>query len=298
VLQRSEKVSSGKIFFDDSHAFLGDHLVSKRKGYTHHGVYSGCGNVIHYSGFADGANTGPVEETALELFHAGNGYQVRSHPDSRYSELESITRAKNRIGEDLYSLFNNNCEHFVNWCIDGDHNSEQIDLGTAAVSSTLAHSAGLASRTAIAGAGSVAGLSGSGIMSGLATVGGTVGGGAVAGIGVIAGAGGLSAASLINSTVLADNEALDTDERESRAAGRKATYAGAAAGTAGGVAAVSAMGTTAGLSAAGISSGLAAVGGTVGGGMAAGAAITAAAPVAAAAAVGYGLYKAVKWFKG
>jgi len=280
-----------------SNTYLGAHLVSKRTGYTHHGIYSGEGNVIHYSGFADGANTGPVEETTLELFHGGNGFNVRAHKEREYSASASVKRARRRVGEDLYGLFNNNCEHFVNWCIDGDHNSEQIDLGTAAVSSTLAHGAGVASRAAIAGAGSVAGLSGSGVMSGLAAVGGTVGGGAVAGIGVIAGAGGLSAASLINSTVLADNEALDTDERESRAAGRKATYAGAAAGTAGGVAAVSAMGTTAGLSAAGITSGLAAVGGTVGGGMAAGAAITAAAPVAAAAAVGYGLYKAVKWFK-
>lgn len=281
-----------------SKIYIGAHLVSGRTGYTHHGIYSGNGNVIHYSGFSDGANTGPVEETTFEVFQSGNSYKVKAHPEREYSGDISVSRASGRIGEDLYSLFNNNCEHFVNWCIEGDHNSEQVNKASTAGGATLSGTAAFVSRAGIASAGSVAGLSGSGVMSGLASAGGLIGGGAVAGIGLIGASGGLAAASLINSTILADNEALDDDERESRSTGRKATYAGAAAGTAGGIAAVSSMGTVAGLSGAGITSGLAALGGTVGGGMAAGAAITAAAPVAVAAAVGFGLYKAVKWFKG
>lgn len=277
--------------------YVGAHLVSRRAGYTHHGIYSGNGKVFHYSGYSDGQRTGPVEETTLEEFHFGKGYKVREHPDRKYSGVASVSRARERDKEDLYSLFSNNCEHFVNWCIQGDHNSEQVNIGSAVGGVTLSGAAGIVSRAGIASAGSVAGLSGSGIMSGLASAGGLVGGGAAAGIGLIGGSGGIAAASLINNTILADNEALEDDERQSRSAGRKATYVGAAAGTAGGVAAVSSMGTVAGLSGAGITSGLAAVGGTVGGGMAAGAALTAAAPVAAAVAVGFGLYKAVKWFK-
>lgn len=281
-----------------SKIYVGAHLVSGRTGYTHHGIYSGNGFVIHYSGFSDGANTGPVEEITLEKFEDDNGYKVKAHPEREYSGDISVNRARNRIGEDLYSLSNNNCEHFVNWCIEGDHNSEQVNKATTAGGATLSGTAAFVSRAGIASAGSVAGLSGSGVMSGLASAGGIIGGGAVAGIGLIGASGGFAAASLINNTILADNEDFDEDERESRASGRKATYAGAAAGTAGGIAAVSSMGTVAGLSGAGITSGLAALGGTVGGGMAAGAAITAAAPVAAAVAVGFGLYKAVKWFKG
>lgn len=275
----------------------GSHLVSKRAGYTHHGLYIGNDKVIHYSGFSDKPGTGPVEYTSLENFHAGKGYSIKNHPNKKYKRKDIIKRAKSRLGEDLYSLLNNNCEQFVNWCIDGDHRSEQVDRGTAVGTSTLSTVAGLAGRAGIASAGSVAGLSGSGVMSGLATVGSVVGGGAVAGIGVLGAAGGIGAASLINNTVLADDENLEEDERNSRSVGRKGTYAGVAAGTVGSIAAVSAAGSTAGLSAAGITTGLAAIGGTVGGGMAAGAAITTAAPIAAAAAVGYGLYKAVKWFK-
>jgi len=52
----------------------------------------------------------------------------------------------------------------------------------------------------------------------------------------------------------------------------------------------------AGLGGAGIASGLAAVGATVGGGMTAGVVVTAAAPAVAAAALGYGVYRAWRWF--
>ncbi len=277
---------------------IGDHLKSFRGLYTHHGIYIGDDNVIHYSGLSDGLQSGPVEEVSLNEFCSGNDYEIVTHDEREYSRAESVRRAQSRLGEDAYSLTGNNCEHFVNWCIDGDHTSDQVDIGTTAGSGSLSATTGVASRAAVASAGSVAGLSGSGVMSGLATVGGAVGGGAVAGLGVLGGSGGLAAASLLNNTVLKDDENLDDDERESRSIGRKATYAGAAAGTAGSIAAVSAAGSVAGLSGAGITTGLAAIGGSVGGGMAAGVVVTTAAPVAAAAAVGYGLYKAVKWFKG
>lgn len=275
---------------------IGDHLKISKALYSHHGIYAGDNTVIHYSGLSDGIQTGPIEEISFSRFSAENEYTVVDHDNRKYSREESVLRAQGRLGENAYSVTGNNCEHFVNWCIDGDHKSSQVDTATSTGTGALSTAAGLGSRVAVASVGSVAGLSGSGVMSGLATVGGAVGGGAVAGLGVLGGSGGLAAASLINSTVLKDDENLDSDERESRSAGRKATYAGAAAGTAGSIAAVSAVG-TAGLSGAGITSGLAAIGGTVGGGMAAGVALTTAAPVAAAGVVGYGLYKAVKWFK-
>ncbi|HAS6052190.1 TPA: hypothetical protein I7122_05490 [Vibrio vulnificus] len=274
---------------------IGDHLKSSRGLYSHHGLYVGSERVVHYSGLSDGLKSGPIEEVNLKKFCDDKGFEVIPHADRKHSRAESVKRARSRLGEKAYSVTGNNCEHFVNWCIDGEHTSGQVDDGMVMAYSSLSASTGIASRAAVASVGSVFGLSGSGIMSGLATVGSVVGGGAIAGIGVLGGSGGIAAASLINGTVLKDDETLCSKERDSRSVGRKATYAGAAAGTAGSIAAVSAAGSVAGLSGAGITSGLAAIGGTVGGGMAAGVALTTAAPVAAAAAVGYGLYKAVKW---
>lgn len=276
---------------------VGSHLVTPRIGYSHHGIYVGDGKVVHYSGLADGLNAGPVEEVDLAAFTSGNGYSIKRHENPIFSKYEISDRARSRIGEELYCLFSNNCEHFCEWCINNDHDSSQITNGTAIAGSTGATAAGLAARGVVAASGAAAGLSGAGVMSGLAAAGSVVGGGAVAGIGVLGAAPSIAMASLVNNTVLKDNPALDQGERDSRAVGRTASYVGAAAGTAGSIGAISAAGSVAGLSGAGITSGLAAIGGTVGGGMASGVVIATAAPVAAAAAVGYGIYKLVKWIK-
>lgn len=275
---------------------VGSHLITPRTGYTHHGIYIGEGRVIHYSGLADGLDSGPVEETDLKNFSSGKGFTVKTYKNT-FPPEEIVRRARSRIGESAYSVFHNNCEHFCWWCVVGDHTSPQVDTTTWVSAPSVGAIAGLVGRGVIAASGSVAGLSGAGVMSGLASAGAVVGGGAVAGLAVLGAAPGAAMASLVNNTVLADNPCLEKEERESRSVGRAASYVGAGAGTVGGIAAVSMAGTTAGLSAAGITSGLAAIGGTVGGGMAAGVVITTAAPVAAAAAVGYGIYKLVRWAK-
>ncbi|NID14503.1 lecithin retinol acyltransferase family protein [Luteibacter yeojuensis] len=275
---------------------LGSHLVSPRSAYTHHGIYIGKNRVVHYAGWCDGPRAGAIEEVAIEDFCSGRDFYVKKHATPKYDGTQVIARARSRIGENHYSVWANNCEHFCEWAINDRHHSDQIDKVTGGAGTTFASAAGLAARGVVAASGSVAGLSGAGIMSGLASTGAVVGGGAVAGLGLLGAVPGLAGASLLNNTVLADNPALDKDERESRTVGRAASYAGAVAGTAGSIGAVSALG-TAGLSAAGISSGLATIGATVGGGMASGVVIATAAPVAAAAAVGYGAYKLYKWIR-
>lgn len=276
--------------------YKGKHLVVNKGLYTHHGIGVGDDLVIHYSGLADGLESGPICLVSLDEFSGGDEITIKNHSERKYSINEAIERASNKLGEDAYSVWGNNCEHFVEWCINGKHRSDQVDIGVSITSGGSSVTAGAGAVAVVSSAGTVAGLSGPGIMSGLATVGGTVGGGAVAGAGVLAGVGGLGMATLMNNTVLKDKENLPEDERDARQLGRVATYAGAAAGTAGGVTAISAVGTTAGLSAAGITSGLAAIGGTVGGGMAAGTAVVVATPVAAAAVVGYSAYKVWQWF--
>ncbi len=282
--------------------YAGQHLVVSRGLYTHHGIGDESGGVIHYSGMGDGSKNGPIRRVTINEFARGATIKVKYHSDRKFGILESARRAETRIGENGYSLFGNNCEHFAEWCITGDHSSVQVDRaivgGTAAVAKTAAGGA----TVVIASQGAVAGLSGPGVMSGLGAIGRTAGATAigvsasVGGMVVLGLAGGVGAATALNKTVLSDDENLPGDEREARSAGRVATYVGAATGTAGAIGAVGVAGTT-GFSAVGITSGLAAIGGTVGGGMVAGTAIVTAAPVLAAAAVGYGIYKAVKFFR-
>lgn len=116
----------------------GDHLRASRIVYTHEGLYVGGGRVIHYSGLADGFRSGPVEETSLESFASGSRIEVVEHPRRVHSPRQSVQRARERLGEAEYSVVWNNCEHFVNWCIDGTAESRQVKRGFFAAGVALA----------------------------------------------------------------------------------------------------------------------------------------------------------------
>lgn len=106
-----------------------DHLYVWRPGYTHHGLYLGNGQVIHYADFV-------VKVNRLDEFRKRNFLdptavldpslplcQVRRFSDIEspkyYSDDEIIHRAFSRLGETEYDLITNNCEHFVRWCRSG-----------------------------------------------------------------------------------------------------------------------------------------------------------------------------------
>lgn len=105
---------------------LGAHLLTRRAGYSHHGIYVGNGKVVHYSGFCTTLRRGPVEEVTLERFAAGHAVSVAQEPHARYAGLEAVQRARSRLGENHYRLLTNNCEHFCTWCLEGVGRSEQV----------------------------------------------------------------------------------------------------------------------------------------------------------------------------
>ncbi len=274
-----------------------DHIYVKRLGYTHHGIDTGNGTVIHYTGEVGQKANACIRRTPLDQFTKESEIHVHLYGECDPPDVV-IERAESRMNEATYSLLFNNCEHFATWCKTGRHESEQVkntaSVGGGTVGGGAAVAAGLGT---VSATGAVAGLSASGVMSGLATVGSVVGGGAVAGITVV-GAAPAAISTFAMRAVLRDDPILHETEREARSVGRTATAVGAAVGSVSTVGAVAASGTVAGLSAAGISSGLAAIGGTVGGGMVAGVAITAAAPAVIATAVGYGSYRLYRWLRG
>lgn len=97
------------------------HLKTERLGYTHHGLSLGNGQVIHYL-----RKTG-VTITSLEEFSLGHAVVTVPHTNARYSPDEAVQRALSRLNEDDYLIFDNNCEHFVNWCITGTSTSPQVE---------------------------------------------------------------------------------------------------------------------------------------------------------------------------
>nr|WP_241171659.1 lecithin retinol acyltransferase family protein [Burkholderia multivorans] len=105
---------------------VGAHLVTRRPGYLHHGIYIGDGNVIHYAGWSRHASGGPVEVVTLDGFRAGFGLAVIRHARTPYDGTEAARRAASRLGECQYRLLTNNCEHFCLWCLFGVGRSEQV----------------------------------------------------------------------------------------------------------------------------------------------------------------------------
>lgn len=105
----------------------GDHLVTSRIGYEHHGLYIGSNQVIHYAGLDSNFNKAVIEITSLEQFKQGSCCQVQQHSNSTYNAEQRISRAQSKLGEASYNLVFNNCEHFVNWCFDGVKHSAQVN---------------------------------------------------------------------------------------------------------------------------------------------------------------------------
>lgn len=130
---------------------IGDHVFVDRsvfgiKLYEHHGIYVGDDMVVHYNGLARGIvlekscfeeilsnvvpldkrNIAKVEMTSLEEFASGDIWQIKEHANAPFSGADIALCAKARVGEQKYNLLINNCEHFCNECVFGEHVSQQV----------------------------------------------------------------------------------------------------------------------------------------------------------------------------
>jgi hypothetical protein len=107
---------------------IGTHLVTPRRGYTHHGIYVGSHRVVHYAGWSRAALTcRPVEEVSLDDFAGGREVRARADTPARYAPADVVARARSRLGENRYRIASNNCEHFCHWCLSGESRSVQVD---------------------------------------------------------------------------------------------------------------------------------------------------------------------------
>ena len=110
---------------------IGAHLIVPWLGFTHHGIYVGGGNVVHYGALMYDIIRKPVEEVSLEAFAEGRPVYVVEHTEVCFEADQAIRRARSRLGEKRYKLFTNNCEHFVEWCLHDLPRSFQAETALA-----------------------------------------------------------------------------------------------------------------------------------------------------------------------
>lgn len=159
----------------------GAHLKVSKGLYSHHGIYVGNNQVIHYSGKSTGMldfGAGEIEKISLTDFVANAELYVIRHA-TQFEAAEIVQSAHSRLGEQDYSLFFNNCEHFANWCVNGKSQSHQVTTGVLISSASIsAASAAAASKTASTTASSIVGSKAASIVSSTikgASVGGVTG---------------------------------------------------------------------------------------------------------------------------
>ena len=99
---------------------LGDHLSVHYKTFYHHGIDCGDGTVIHMSN-----DHGGIIRTSYNEFADGKIVHIETSP-IKFANQTVVERAKSRVGEGGYHLFNNNCEHFVSWCRTDRQKSRQV----------------------------------------------------------------------------------------------------------------------------------------------------------------------------
>lgn len=143
---------------------FGDHLKVKRRLYSHHGIYIGSQQVIHYApppgqdvddgigwrqllGADSVVNTihvAKLDEFEFEGIHASI---VPYRKPGSYPPLKTVARAESRIGENGYNLWGNNCEQFVRWSKEVQPQGKPVNLwGSTWEGALLGLSAGTRAR--------------------------------------------------------------------------------------------------------------------------------------------------------
>jgi hypothetical protein len=111
----------------ENNLLQGDHIYVKRKRllYSHHGIYTGEGTVIHYKGAEKEKKDPVIRKTDIDEF-LNNGKLKRRDYKKRLPHSETLRIAREHLSKNGYSLAFNNCEHFATFCATGKKKSAQV----------------------------------------------------------------------------------------------------------------------------------------------------------------------------
>ena len=154
----------------------GDHLRVDRVFYWHHGIFTGEGRVIHFSGEPAEKEDAQIRYDSYEKF-AQRGKVEPVEYSRCNSPDETIRIAEGFLHKKDYGLFSNNCEHFCSYCKTHKRRSAQVENTRACVTAAGGGAGAAAAVGAVSLAGTTAGASTvAGVTSGLAAIGASLAG--------------------------------------------------------------------------------------------------------------------------
>ena len=110
---------------------FGDMVRTKVKFYYHYGIFVSESEVIQF-GLPNDPTTSSAQQirvlsTDVLTFLQGGDLEVmvpdRAACKTKRTPEQIVAIARQRIGEGGYDILHNNCEHFVNDCVFGQHHS-------------------------------------------------------------------------------------------------------------------------------------------------------------------------------
>lgn len=128
----------------------GDHIKVKRWGYSHHGLYVGEDEVVHFAGSpTERWRNARVKRESMGAFLAGaTQFEILLYADITPRERRKAVKRALHVwrheAHDTYNLFFNNCEHFATFCVLGEGKSEQVQSPITALTTVVA--AGIATQ--------------------------------------------------------------------------------------------------------------------------------------------------------
>ncbi len=111
----------------------GDHIFVKGWFYSHHGIYVGNGEVIHFDSSVKTKFSARIRRANLSLFGGGGKVRAVKYRNCDPADVV-IARAETLLQGAAgvrYDLLLNNCEHFATYCKTGSPNSEQVREASA-----------------------------------------------------------------------------------------------------------------------------------------------------------------------
>jgi hypothetical protein len=112
----------------------GDVIRVKVKFYYHYGIFVDETSVVQF-GMPDNTGVNPddieVITTDVDVFRNGGSVETAvfsvSEKLRKNSNEKVVKTALSRLGEKGYNILHNNCEHFVNFCVFGEHESSFVN---------------------------------------------------------------------------------------------------------------------------------------------------------------------------
>lgn len=105
-----------------------DQLIARTMLYRHYAIEVEDGNVIHF--ICDSISSigeGSIRKATMEEFVKDGIKKTDSTMNYKFSRERAVKRAYSKLNTKFggYHLYNNNCESFAAWCVNGSRASKQ-----------------------------------------------------------------------------------------------------------------------------------------------------------------------------